>query len=114
MKRTRITALGLLATALALTGCGSDGPSSSEAKAAIQSQMNQEMAAITKLAGKSAGETMRSMVPDFEVEVLSCEKEGAVSRCVLEVEATVMGQQMRETKPVAFTKGSDGNWVAMK
>jgi len=114
MELKRIAALGLMTVALALTGCGSDGPSSSEAKAALKAQMDQEMAALTKMAGKGAGDTMRAMMPEFDVKVLSCEKQGGVSRCVLEVEATVMGQQMRETKPVSFTKGSDGNWAAMQ
>ena len=112
----RITALGLLATAFALTGCGNDAPSASEAKAAMQAEMDKEMAAFVKIAGSKAGEAMRASLPDLKsVELISCEKvQEKTSRCVVKMELSMMGQTQSDTMTISFAKGSDGKWIALK
>lgn len=116
MMLKRITAMGLLATSVALTGCGSDAPTSSEAKAAMQATMDQEMAAFVEIAGPKAGEAMRSTLPDLEsVEVISCEKmQEKTSRCVVKMTVSMQGESKSETLTVSFAKGSDGKWSALK
>lgn len=116
MMLKRITALGLLATAFGLTGCGSDTPTSSEAKAAMQATMDQEMAAFVEIAGEKAGEAMRSTLPNLEsVEVISCEKmQEKTTRCAVKMTVSMDGQSKSENLTVSFTKGPDGKWIALK
>jgi len=105
----RITALGLLAMAVALTGCGNDAPSSSEAKAAMQAEMDKEMAAFVKIAGAKAGDAMRASLPDLKsVELISCEKvQEKTSRCEVKMELSMMGQTQSDTMTISFAKGPD-------
>jgi hypothetical protein len=112
----KLSSLALLACAAALTGCSSDAPSSSEAKAAVQAEMDKEMAAFVEIAGAKAGEAMRSSLPDLKaVEVVSCEKvQEKTSRCVVKMEVSMMGQTKTDTFTISFAKGSDGKWVAMR
>lgn len=114
LKRT--SALALLAAAVALTGCGSDAPTSSEAKAAMQATMDQEMAAFVEIAGAKAGEAMRSMLPELKsVEVISCEKtQDENSRCAVKMTVSAQGQSKSENLTVSFAKGADGQWSALK
>ena len=111
-----LSVFAIIAATAALTGCGSDGPSSKQAKAAIESIIEQEISSAKGLVGSKGADTMRSMMPKINsVEVLSCEKlQDRVARCVVKVEGSLMGQTHSDTSSLSFVKGSDGVWTAMK
>ncbi len=108
MKKTLYGAL-LIASTLALSACSS-GPSESDIKALLESEVDK----MTAMVGELGGEKMSDMlkVDIHKVTIHSCEEErNDVYLCDVEVEATSpMTGRSVERSEILLAKSDDG-WI---
>jgi hypothetical protein len=114
MKTTRgfIAALSVLVV-LALAGCSSGAPSSSDVEQALKSGMAKAMSQASSVDGGQAVSAMMAKVEIKSVKVLECNKDasGTGFDCKVETEvSTPFAGDQKNTRMLHLVKGSDG-WV---
>ncbi|OZB37658.1 MAG: hypothetical protein B7X35_01700 [Halothiobacillus sp. 14-56-357] len=114
MKTTRdlIATLPVLVV-LALAGCSSGAPSSSDVEKALKSGMAKAMSQASSVQGGEAVSAMMAKVEIKSVKVLECNKDasGTGFDCKVETEvSTPFAGDQKNTRMLHLVKGSDG-WV---
>lgn len=114
MKTTRgfIATLSVLVV-LALAGCSSGAPSSSDVEQALKSGMAKAMSQASSVQGGEAVSALMAKVEIKSVKVLECNKDasGTGFDCKVETEvSTPFAGDQKNTRMLHMVKGSDG-WV---
>lgn len=114
MKMTRgfIATLSVLVV-LALAGCSSGAPSSSDVEQALKSGMAKAMSQASSVQGGEAVSALMAKVEIKSVKVLECNKDasGTGFDCKVETEvSTPFAGDQKNTRMLHMVKGSDG-WV---
>ncbi|MDD4965415.1 hypothetical protein [Halothiobacillus sp.] len=114
MKTTRgfIATLSVLVV-LALAGCSSGAPSSSDVEQALKSGMAMAMSQASSVQGGEAVSALMAKVEIKSVKVLECNKDasGTGFDCKVETEvSTPFAGDQKNTRMLHMVKGSDG-WV---
>jgi hypothetical protein len=112
MTRNFFAALSVLVV-LALAGCSSGAPSSSDVEQALKSGMAKAMSQASSVEGGQAVSAMMAKVEIKSVKVLECNKDasGAGFDCKVETEvSTPFAGDQKNTRMLHLVKGSDG-WV---
>lgn len=112
MTRHFFAALSVLVV-LALAGCSSGAPSSSDVEQALKSGMAKAMSQAGSVQGGQGVRAMMAMVEIKSVKVLECNKDatGTGFDCKVETEvSTPFAGDQKNTRMLHLVKGSDG-WV---
>ncbi|ACX95274.1 hypothetical protein [Halothiobacillus neapolitanus] len=112
MTRNFFAALSVLVV-LALAGCSSGAPSSSDVEQALKSGMAKAMSQASSVEGGQAVSAMMAKVEIKSVKVLECNKDasGTGFDCKVETEvSTPFAGDQKNTRMLHLVKGSDG-WV---
>ncbi len=112
MTRNFLVALSVLVV-LALAGCSSGAPSSSDVEQALKSGMAKAMSQASSVQGGEAVSALMAKVEIKSVKVLECNKDasGTGFDCKVETEvSTPFAGDQKNTRMLHMVKGSDG-WV---